>query len=65
VADRTALGQQLAALFLLGWLLLSYPLVALFNGGVSVWGIPLLYIWLFGVWAALVAVMAYVIEKRS
>jgi len=64
VADRTAQGQRLVALFLLGWLLFSYPLLSLFNTGGTLWGIPLLYIYLFGVWAALIAAMILVIERR-
>ena len=65
MADRAALGQLLAALFLLGWMLFSYPLLSLFNTGGTVAGIPLLYVWLFGVWAALIAAMVFVIERRS
>lgn len=64
MADRTAQGQRLVALFLLGWLLFSYPLLSLFNTGGTLWGIPLLYVYLFGVWAVLIAATILVIERR-
>jgi hypothetical protein len=58
-------GQRLIALFLLGCLLLNYPLFSLFAGAGEVFGIPLLYAYVFVVWALLIALMAFVIERRS
>ena len=55
---RAEQSQRLVALFMLGWLLLTYPLLALFNRGGSVAGIPLLYVYLFGAWALLIVLMA-------
>lgn len=57
-------AQRLVALFLLGVLLFSYPLLSLFNTAVTVFGIPLLYAWLFGVWAALIVAMVVVVERE-
>lgn len=57
-------GQRLAALFLLGSLLFNYPLLALFNRPDTLLGIPVLYLYVFGAWAALIALLAYVAEKR-
>ena len=56
-------GQRLAALFLLGFLLLNYPLLNLFAGTVRVLGIPLLYAYVFAVWALLIGLMVWVVEK--
>ncbi len=56
-------AQRLAALFLLGWLLFNFPLLALFNRAVEVLGIPLLYAYIFGVWLVLIVLMAAVIER--
>jgi len=56
-------GQRLAALFLLGCLLLNYPLLYLFSGSGEVFGVPLLYAYVFLAWGALIAVMALVIER--
>ena len=64
MAHRAVRAQRLVALFLLGWLLFSYPLLALFNTGGSVLGIPVLYAWLFGVWITLIVLMIFVVERR-
>lgn len=58
-------GQRLVALFLLGFLLLNYPLLNLFAGSGQVLGIPVLYAYVFTVWALLIGLMALVIENRS
>ena len=58
-------GQRLAALFLLGFLLLNYPLLTLFTGPTLVGGIPVLYVYVFAAWALLIGLMALVVEKRS
>jgi hypothetical protein len=58
-------GQRLVALFLLGFLLLNYPLLNLFAGTGLVLGIPVLYAYVFAVWALLIGLMALVIEKRD
>jgi hypothetical protein len=58
-------GQRLAALFLLGCLLLNYPLVSLFAGTVHVLDVPLLYIYVFVAWALLIGLMALVVERTS
>lgn len=58
-------GQRLVALFLLGCLLFNYPLLNLFSNGGEVFGIPLLYVYVFGVWAALIGLMALVVQMRG
>jgi hypothetical protein len=58
-------GQRLAALFLAGFLLFNYPLLTLFAGSVHVFGIPVLYFYVFAVWALLIGLMARVVEKRD
>jgi hypothetical protein len=57
-------GQRLVAVFLLGCVLLNYPILFLFNRPESILGIPLLYIYIFGAWTFLIGLMAYVIERR-
>jgi hypothetical protein len=57
-------GQRLAAIFLLGCVLFNYPLLSLFNKPWKILDVPLLYIYIFGAWALLIGVMAYVIERR-
>jgi hypothetical protein len=55
--------QRLAALGLFGIPLLTYPLLGLPGGD---WhGIPAAYLYLFGVWAGLIALAAAVAERRG
>lgn len=56
-------AQRLAALFLLGCILFNFPILALFNHPGAVFGVPVLYAWLFGVWLALIALMAWAAER--
>lgn len=65
MAQRPVQAQRLAALFILGWLLFSYPLLSLFNTGGTVAGVPVLYAYLFGVWAGLIALMVVIVERRA
>ena len=58
-------GQRLVALCLLGLLLFNYPLLAVFNVPTMVFGIPVLYVYFFLAWAALIGLMALVIERRA
>ena len=58
-------AQRLAALFLLGCLLFNFPILALFNRADEVVGIPLLYIYIFGVWLLLIVFMALAAERRK
>jgi len=55
-------GQRLVALFLLGTLLFNYPLLQLFARGDMVFGVPLIYCYMFSAWAALIGLMALVVE---
>ncbi|HXH03921.1 MAG TPA: hypothetical protein VNN09_11460 [Candidatus Competibacteraceae bacterium] len=56
-------GQRLVAVFLLGCILLNYPILFLFNRPSAIAGIPLLYAYIFGAWALLIGLMALVIER--
>jgi len=58
-------GQRLVALFLLGCLLFNFPLLSLFTGDSRVWGIPLVYFYVFAAWAAIIALMALIIERKD
>lgn len=65
MANRTLRAQRLVAVFMLGCLLFSYPLLALFDGGGEVFGIPLLFAYLFGAWALLIVAMILVVERSN
>lgn len=57
--------ERLTALFIAGIVLINYPLVQLFGEGRRILGIPLLYLYLFGCWALVIAVIALVMERRA
>lgn len=58
-------GQRLVAIVLLGCVLFNYPVLSLFSKP-GIWlGIPLLYLYIFAVWALLIGLTAYVIERRE
>ena len=58
----TLLPQRLMTVFLIGFLLLFSPIVALFERPLSLFGIPVLYLYLFGVWAAIIAATALIVS---
>ena len=56
-------GPRFVALCMLGLLLFNYPVLALFNLSGAVFGVPLLYAYIFIAWAVLIAMMAFVAER--
>jgi len=56
------LSQRLLALFAVGALLFNFPLLALWDRDVSVFGVPLFPAALFIVWAMLIAALAWLTE---
>ncbi|CAH1748601.1 conserved protein of unknown function [Thauera humireducens] len=56
-------GQRLVAVFIAGVLLLNFPLLALFDGPSTLFGWPLLHVYLFGVWSALIVLVAWIVER--
>lgn len=58
-------ASPLVAVFLLGCLLVSYPLLALFNVRVTVFGVPLLYAYLLCVWAALIVLIRWAVSRSA
>jgi hypothetical protein len=61
--DDLQKAQRFVAVCLLGALLFNYPFLALFNRPELFLGIPIFYVYLFAVWAAVIALMAYIVER--
>ena len=62
--DKARLKEQrLVALCLLGFVLFNYPVLAIFNVPATLLGIPLLYAYVFGAWALLIALIALTVER--
>ena len=55
--------QRLAALSLLAFPLLTFPLLGLPFGQAG--GVPVIFLYLFGVWGFLIALAAWVSERES
>ena len=53
---------RFVALCMLGVVLFNFPVLALFNVGGTLFGVPVLYVYVFAAWAALIALMALVAE---
>ena len=64
MSDFQSKGQRFVALCLLGTLLFNYPILALFNVSGTVLGVPVLYVYMFIAWAALIATMAWLAESK-
>ena len=58
-------NQRLIALFMLGWVLFNFPLLSLFNQPATLLGIPSLYVYIFAAWAVVIALVAWIAERRS
>ena len=64
MSDFESKGQRFVALCLLGTLLFNYPILALFNVPGTALGVPVLYVYMFVAWAALIAAMAWLAESK-
>jgi len=58
-------AQRLVALFIAGWTLFNFPLLALWDHDTRVFGLPLFPLALFVVWALLIAALAWVVERDA
>jgi hypothetical protein len=56
-------GQHFIALCMFGMLMFNYPILALFNVPSTLFGIPVLYAYVFIAWGVLIASMAYLAES--
>jgi TRAP-type C4-dicarboxylate transport system permease small subunit len=58
-------SQLLMGLFLLGCVLFNYPILTLFNRRTTLFGIPLLYLYLFIVWATIIVAIMLITKARK
>ncbi len=57
--------ERLVGLFVLGWLLFGYPVLGLWDGDATLGGVPVFVLGVFGVWAALIALLAWLMERAQ
>ena len=56
-------AQRLVALFCAGLALFNFPLLGLWDHDATLWGLPLFPAVLFLIWGALIAALAWVMER--
>jgi hypothetical protein len=56
--------ERLALLFVLGVLLVNFPVLAIFHQATTFWGIPVLYLYLFGVWTVGIVATFMAVNRR-
>ena len=62
---NSATRDRLIAVFLLGLLVFSPPLLSIFDAETLVLGIPLLFLYLFGAWIGLVALTVFILRRGA
>ena len=63
MSDPETRAQRFVALCMLGILMFNYPVLALFNVPGTLFGIPVLYAYIFIAWAALIGMMALIADQ--
>ena len=61
--NEKAKEQRFVAICMLGIVLFNFPVLALFNVGGAVLGIPVLYAYIFAAWALLIVLLALLAER--
>lgn len=62
---NTGIGDRLIALFLFGLLLFSPPALSIFSTDSLFAGMPVLFVYLFGAWLALVILVGAILRPRA
>jgi hypothetical protein len=58
-------NPRLIAAFILGAVLFNYPILSLFNKAGSLFGVPLLYVYIFAAWAGVIGLVAWIVGRRN
>jgi hypothetical protein len=58
-------SQRLAPCLVCGWLALNFPLLGLWDVDATWWGVPVFPAALFALWALLIAVVAWLVERQD
>jgi hypothetical protein len=63
MSDFEGKGQRFVALCMFGMLLFNFPVLTLFNIPGVLFGVPILYAYIFIAWAGLISLMAFLAES--
>lgn len=61
---RSRKQEKLSALFVVGVLLFNYPFLHVVSVEGRLFGLPILYVYLFSTWLLLIGLAAWIIERR-
>jgi hypothetical protein len=64
MGSRGTTGERLIALFILACALFNYPLLWLFNVPGTLFGIPVLYVYVFVAWGTVIGLLAWIMERH-
>lgn len=56
-------GKRLIAVFLLGLVLVNFPLLAVVEAGEGLFGLPPLFLYLFTSWAGIILLLALIAQR--
>ena len=62
---RSTIGERSVALFLLGAVAFSPPLLAIAQLPAQIFGIPLLYVYLFAAWSVIIVLLARTARRAA
>lgn len=58
-------GQRLVAAFIAGAVLFNYPVISLLDRAEPFFGMPMLWLCLFAIWIAIIALVAWIVERGA
>lgn len=58
-------NERLIAVLVIGFILLNYPLLSLFSKVKLIFGVPVLYLYLFLIWIIFIGCVAIILEKTK
>ena len=56
---------RLIGIFLLAAVLLNFPIIGIFDSNARLWGVPALYLYLFGIWGLLIILTWQTAERKA
>jgi len=58
-------NERLIGILIIGVIVLNYPLLSLFSKVKLIFGVPVLYLYIFVVWSIFIGCVALVLEKKA
>jgi len=58
-------NERLIVILIIGVIALNYPLLSLFSKAKLIFGVPVLYLYIFAAWSIFIGCVALVLEKKT